>query len=74
MARKGTAGRTPNKQLGSTESGIDEAINKTKQAFDKDNDATDYEEVKGEDEMEDAKEYSKKAADNPPLRETDRNV
>ncbi|MBZ5201644.1 hypothetical protein HU147_10485 [Planomicrobium chinense] len=74
MARKGTAGRMPEKQLGATESGIDKMVNKTKQAFDKDNDATDYEEVKGEDEMEAAKEYSKKAADNPPERETDGNV
>ncbi|MGK7379217.1 hypothetical protein ACSFXN_15410 [Planococcus sp. 1R117A] len=69
MARKGTAGRMSKKQLGSTESGIDQAINKTKQAFDKDNEATEYEGV--EDEMEAAKEYSKKASDNPPARETD---
>lgn len=60
MARKGTAGRMPDKQLGSTESGIDKAINKTKQAFDGDNEATEYEDEKGKGEMEDAKEYSKK--------------
>lgn len=60
MARKGTAGRMPNKQLGSTESGIDKAINKTKQAFDGDNESTEYKDEIGKGEMEDAKEYSKK--------------
>ena len=63
MARKGTAGRTPEKQVGAPESGIDKAINKTKEIFDGENEATDYEEVKGEDEMEDAKEYSKDVSD-----------
>ena len=40
MARKGTAGRTPEKQVGAPESGIDKAINKAKETFDGDNDAT----------------------------------
>lgn len=60
MTRKGTAGRTPKKQLGATDSGIDKAVKKTKEVFDSDNEATDYQDVKGKDEMEDAKEYSKK--------------
>lgn len=60
MTRKGTAGRMPEKQLGSTESGIDKAVKKTKEVFDGDNEATEYDEVKGKGEMEDAKEYSKK--------------
>ena len=59
MARKGTAGRTPEKQVGARESAIDKAINKTKQALDGDNEATDYGEEKGRDQQEDAKEYSK---------------
>lgn len=59
MPRKGTAGRTPEKQVGARESAIDKAINKTKEAFDGDNEATDYSEEKGRDEQEDAKEYSK---------------
>lgn len=59
MARKGTAGRTPEKQVGARESAIDKAINKTKEALDGDNEATDYSEEKGRDEQEDAKEYSK---------------
>lgn len=59
MARKGTAGRTPEKQLGARESAIDKAINKTKEALDGDNEATDYGEEKGQDQQEDAKEYSK---------------
>lgn len=62
MARKGTAGKTPEKHVGAPESGIDKAINKTKEVFDGENEATDYEEVKGKEEMEDAKEYSKDAA------------
>jgi len=64
MARKGTAGRTPEKQVGAPESGIDKAINKTKESCDGENKATDYEEVKGEGEMEDAKEYSKDVSNN----------
>jgi hypothetical protein len=60
MARKGTAGRMPEKQLGSTESGIDKAVKKTKEIFDSENEATDYEDLKGKGQMEDAKEYSKK--------------
>jgi len=59
MARKGTAGRTPEKQVGAHESAIDKAINKTKEALDGDNEATNYSEEKGRDEQEDAKEYSK---------------
>ena len=66
MARKGTAGRTPEKQIGARESGIDKAINKTKEALDGDNKATDYEDVKGKEEMEDAKEHSKEVSDEPP--------
>ena len=66
MARKGTAGRTPEKQRGARESGIDKAINKTKEALDGDNKATDYEEVKGKEEMEDAKEHSKKVSNEQP--------
>ncbi len=63
MTRKGTAGRTPEKQVGARESGIDKAIKKTKEAFDGENEATDYEDVKGTDEMEDAKEHSKEVSD-----------
>lgn len=59
MTRKGTAGKSPEKQVGAPESGIDKAINKTKEVFDGENEATDYDEVKGKEEMEDAKEYSK---------------
>ncbi|MFC4714320.1 hypothetical protein [Planococcus dechangensis] len=59
MARKGTAGRTPEKQVGARESGIDKLVNKTKEALDRDNHETDYEEEKGRDQQEDAKEYSK---------------
>lgn len=66
MARKGTAGRTPEKQVGAPESGIDKAINKAKEAFDGDNEATDYEEVKGRDEQQDAKEYSENTSDERP--------
>ena len=62
MARKGTAGKTPEKQIGARESGIDKAINKAKDAFDGDNAATAYEEEKGREQQEDAKEYSKKVA------------
>ena len=61
MTRKGTAGRSPGEQAsGAPESGIDKAIQKTKEAFDKDNKATDYDD--GKDEMQDAKEYSKKVS------------
>lgn len=63
MARKGTAGKTPEKQIGARESGIDKAINKVKQTFDGENEATDYEEEKGREEQEDAKEYSEKVSD-----------
>lgn len=66
MARKGTAGRTPEKQVGARESGIDKAINKTKEALDGDSKATDYEEVKGKEEMEDAKEHSKQVSNEQP--------
>lgn len=66
MARKGTAGRTPEKQIGAPESGIDKAINKVKDTFDGDNESTDYDEVKGRDEQEDAKEYSEKVSDERP--------
>ncbi|MFD1032359.1 hypothetical protein [Metaplanococcus flavidus] len=66
MARKGTAGRTPEKQVGARESGIDKAINKAKDAFDGDNEATAYGEEKGRDQQEEAKEYSKKVADERP--------
>lgn len=66
MARKGTAGRTPEKQVGAHESGIDKAINKAKETFDGDNEATDYEEVKGRDEQEEAKEYSEEVSDERP--------
>ena len=64
MTRKGTAGRSPEKHVGAPESGIDKAIKKTKEAFDSENEATDYEDVKGKDEMEDAKEHSKNVSDN----------
>ncbi len=66
MARKGTAGRTPEKQIGAPESGINKAINKAKETFDGDNDSTDYEEVKGREEQQDAKEYSEKHEDERP--------
>lgn len=62
MPRKGTAGRTPEKQVGAPESGIDQMINKAKNAFDGDNAASAYEEEKGRDQQEEAKEYSKKVA------------
>lgn len=62
MARKGTAGRTPEKQVGARESGIDKAVNKVKETFDGDNEATAYEEEKGRDQQEDAKEYSKEVS------------
>lgn len=63
MTRKGTAGRSPEKQIGAHESGIDKAVKKTKEAFDGENEATDYEEVKGKDEKQAAKEYSEEVAD-----------
>ncbi len=63
MARKGTAGRTPEKQVGARDSGIDKLVNKTKEALDGDNEATNYEEEKGRDEQEDAKEYSKQVTE-----------
>lgn len=66
MARKGTAGRTPEKHVGAPESGIDKAVNKVKETFDGDNKATDYEEEKGRDQQEDAKEYSEKVSDERP--------
>ncbi len=62
MTRKGTAGRTPEKQVGARESGIDKAIKKTKEVFDSENEATDYDDVKGTDEMKDAKEHSKEVS------------
>lgn len=66
MARKGTAGRTPEKQVGARESGIDKAIKKTKEALDGDNKETDYQDAKGKEEMEDAKEHSKEVSDEQP--------
>lgn len=66
MARKGTAGKTPEKQVGAPESGIDKAINKAKDAFDGDNEATDYEEEKGREQQEDAKAYSERVSDERP--------
>ncbi|TAA73116.1 hypothetical protein [Planococcus salinarum] len=66
MPRKGTAGRTPEKQVGAPESGIDKAINKAKDAFDGDNAASAYEEEKGRGQQKDAKEYSKKVSDTRP--------
>jgi len=73
MARKGTAGKTPEKHVGAPESGIDKAINKTKEVFDGENEATDYEEVKGKEEMKDAKEHSKKVA-NKKNEDSERNI
>ena len=66
MARKGTAGKTPEKQVGARESGIDKAVNKVKETLDGDNEATDYDEMKGREEQQDAKEYSKKVSDERP--------
>lgn len=63
MARKGTAGRSPVKQSDPTKSGIDKMVEKTKEAFDGENEATDYKDV--EDEMEEAKDYSKDVSDKP---------
>ncbi|ANU11892.1 hypothetical protein A1A1_08559 [Planococcus antarcticus DSM 14505] len=60
MARKGTAGKTPDQQSAPSESGIDKAFKKTKEALDSDNEATDYEDAT--DEMEKAKDYSKDAS------------
>lgn len=62
MARKGTAARTPEKQVGATESGIDQVINKAKDAFDGDNAASAYEEEKVEGQQKKAKAYSEKVA------------
>ena len=63
MTREGTAGRSPGEQAsGAPESAIDKAVQKTKEAFDKDNKATDYDD--GKDEMQDAKEYSKNVSNN----------
>lgn len=61
MARKGTAGRTPDQQSAPPESGIDKVVKKTKEALDGDNKATDYKDV--EDEMNEAKEHSKGITD-----------
>lgn len=66
MARKGTAGRTPEKHIGAHESGIDKAVNKVKDTMDGDNEATDYEEEKGREEQQDAKEHSEKVSDERP--------
>lgn len=66
MARKGTAGKTPEKQVGARESGIDKAVNKVKETLDGENEATNYEEEKGRSEQQDAKEYSEKIADERP--------
>ena len=63
MARKGTAGRSPETHIGAPESGIDKVIKKTKEVFDGDNDATDYDDLKGRDEQQAAKEYSEEVAD-----------
>lgn len=63
MARKGTAGRHPEKQIGATESGIDKAVKKTKEVFDGDNEAVDYDEVKGQEEQRAAKEYSERVSE-----------
>lgn len=63
MARKGTAGKTPEKQIGARESGIDKAVNKVKETLDGENEATNYEEEKGREEKQDAKEYSKKVSE-----------
>lgn len=64
MTRKGTAGRSPGEQAsGAPDSGIDKAIKKTKEAFDSENEATDYEDAKGREEIEDAKEHSKDVSD-----------
>ncbi|MGB6407715.1 MAG: hypothetical protein WBF39_09570 [Planococcus donghaensis] len=57
MARKGTAGRTQDQQSAPTESAIDKAVKKTKEALDGDNEATDYDEAT--DEMKQAKDRSK---------------
>ncbi|MBT2583453.1 hypothetical protein [Planococcus sp. ISL-109] len=64
MARKGTAGRTPEKQVGARESGVDKLVNKTKEALDRDTHEADYEEEKGKGQQEDAKEYSKHVSEN----------
>ena len=72
MTRKGTAGRSPGEQAsGAPDSQIDKAIQKTKEVFDKDNEATDYED--GRDEMQDAKEYSENVS-NKQTEDTQRNV
>lgn len=63
MARKGTAGKTPEKQIGARESGIDKAVNKVKEALDGENEATNYEEEKGRKEQKDAMEYSEKVSE-----------
>lgn len=63
MTRKGTAGRTPQTNIGANESAIDKAVKKTKEAFDSENEATDYEDVKGGDEKQAAKEYSQEVSD-----------
>ncbi|MCJ1910058.1 hypothetical protein [Planococcus ruber] len=65
MTRKGTAGRTPEQHNGAPDSAIDQVIKKTKEVFDGENDAVNYDDLKGQDEKEAAKEYSKKVADDP---------
>lgn len=65
MTRKGTAGRTPEKHNGAPDSAIDQVIKKTKEAFDGENKAVDYDDLKGQDEKEAAKKYSEKVADDP---------
>ncbi|MCH4826267.1 MAG: hypothetical protein N2C11_04200 [Planococcus sp. (in: firmicutes)] len=62
MARKGTAGRTQDQQSAPTESAIDKAVKKTKEALDGDNKATDYD--KATDEMKHAKDHSKQVSPN----------
>lgn len=64
MTRKGTAGRSPEKQIGAHDSAIDKAIKKTKDAFDGENESTDYEAVEGRGEQQAAKEYSEEVSDN----------
>ena len=53
MTRKGTEGRSPQKNIGASDSAIDKAIKKTKEAFSGgDNEKVDYDEVKHKSEAE----------------------
>lgn len=45
MTRKGTAGRSPQSNVGANESAIDKATKKVKEEFDGDNESSNYDDV-----------------------------